>query len=246
MIHPQWPAPEQVKSVCSTRARGVSMPPYDSLNLGTHVGDDAEHVQQNRSLLQQTLAAQPIFMEQVHGTRVLEMDASTHNGMVADAAITQARGVACTVMVADCLPVLFCNRQGTLVAAAHAGWRGLADGVLEATVQAMQSRGCEATDILAWLGPCIGPKAFEVGDEVRATFVQQNAIAASCFAPLTEGKWLANLAALAQQRLNALGVLHLYGNDGTAQWCTVSNVSTFFSHRRDRISGRQAVCIWLA
>ena len=113
-------------------------------------------------------------------------------------------------------------------------------------MQAMQLRGCEATDILAWLGPCIGPKAFEVGDEVRATFVQQNAIAASCFAPMTEGKWLANLAALAQQRLNALGVLHLSGNDGTAQWCTVSNVSTFFSHRRDRISGRQAVCIWLA
>lgn len=246
MIHPLWPAPEQVKSVCSTRAGGVSMPPYDSFNLGTHVGDDAEHVQQNRSLLQQTLAAQPIFMEQVHGTRVLEMDASTHNGMVADAAITQARGVACTVMVADCLPVLFCNRQGTLVAAAHAGWRGLADGVLEATVQAMQLRGCEATDIFAWLGPCIGPKAFEVGDEVRATLLQQNAIAASCFAPMTEGKWLANLAALAQQRLNALGVLHLYGNDGTAQWCTVSNASTFFSHRRDRISGRQAVCIWLA
>lgn len=245
MIYPQWPAPAQVKSVCTTRAGGVSMPPYESLNLGTHVGDDVLHVQQNRSLLRQTIATQPIFMEQVHGTRVLEMDASTHNGMVADAAITQALGVACTVMVADCLPVLFCNRQGTLVAAAHAGWRGLADGVLEATVQAMKLRGCQATDILAWLGPCIGPHAFEVGDEVRATFVQQNAAAATCFTPLGAHKWMANLAALAHQRLNALGVLHIYGNDGRAQWCTVSNASTFFSHRRDRVSGRQAVCIWL-
>ena len=245
MIQPRWPVPLNVKSVCSTRAGGVSMPPYDSLNLGLHVGDDALHVQQNRKLLQRSLVAHPVFMEQVHGTRVLEIDATTQNGMQADAAITQALGVACTVMVADCLPILLCNQQGTCVAAAHAGWRGLAGGVLEAAVQSMQSHGCDVADILAWMGPCIGPQAFEVGEEVREAFMQHTPAAGSFFQAQGPYKWRADLAALAQQRLRSLGVTLIYGNDSSPHWCTVGNESTFFSHRRDRISGRQAACIWL-
>jgi hypothetical protein len=232
---------------------GVSNAPYDSLNLGDHVGDDPAHVATNRAILQQAIGVHPVFLNQVHGTQVLRLDATTPNASVGDACLTDQAGIACTIMVADCLPVLFCTTDGAWVGAAHAGWRGLAGigglGVLEETYKsfcalALINQGQADTEIIAWLGPCIGPQAFEVGDEVRAAFVNQYAQAEQMFAPLGGGKWLANLAGLARQRLARLGITQVFGNDGSADWCTVTQTSRFFSHRRDRVSGRLAVCIW--
>ena len=252
-LMPDWPAPAGVHAVCSTRAGGVSGAPYDSLNLGDHVGDDPAHVAANRAIFQQAIGAKPVFLNQVHGTQVLHLDASTPNAAVADACLTDQPGLACTIMVADCLPVLLASVDGRWIAAAHAGWRGLAGsdgvGVLEETCKrlsalALVNKECVSTKIIAWLGPCIGPHAFEVGDEVRAALVAHDAQAAAMFEPLTPGKWLANLAGLARQRLAALGVTQVFGNDGSAEWCTATQPSRFFSHRRDRISGRLAVSIW--
>jgi polyphenol oxidase len=165
--------------------------------------------------------------------------------MRADACVTRERGIACTIMVADCLPVLFAAEDGSRVGAAHAGWRGLCGGVLEAAVTAISP---QPSTLVAWLGPCIGPEAFEVGDEVRAAFMSHDTTSGQHFRPHRDGKWLADLAALARMRLNACGVTRLYGNDGngdTREWCTVSNPSRFFSHRRDRVSGRFAAAVWL-
>lgn len=253
---PDWPAPTNVRALCTTRAGGVSVGPYGGLNLGSHVGDDATHVQRNRAILQQTLAARPVFLNQVHGTEVLELNADTPDGAQADGACTTAHGLACTMMVADCLPILLCDAQGTRVAAVHAGWRGLAGsggiGVVEQVVQrfrppALVDAAQAAPELIAWLGPCIGPDAFEVGDDVRAAFTAVSADARGCFRPMPNGKWLADLPALALQRLLAAGVSRVFGNDGSAPWCTVGNPLRFFSHRRDRgVSGRLAACIWLA
>lgn len=251
---PQWPAPQNVRAVCTTRSGGVSLSPWDGLNLGTHVGDNIANVLRNRQQLQMAMGAQPVFMEQVHGREVLKLHAAMPDGQQADGALTRDAGVACTVMVADCLPVLFCDTSGLQVAAAHAGWRGLAGiggvGILERTLASFSllttveyARG--ATKVIAWLGPCIGPLAFEVGEEVRQEFVSSTPGAAACFKPLGGGKWLGNLPALARLRLLAAGVTEIFGNDGSVPWCTVSNPSRFFSHRRDRVSGRQAACIWL-
>lgn len=245
---PRWPAPARVRAVCTTRAGGRSLPPYDSLNLGDHVGDDPLAVGANRAVLAQALQARPVFLQQVHGRGVVALDAHTAHGTEADACLTRAPGVACTVMVADCLPLLYTDARGSFVAAAHAGWRGLAGaggvGVLEALHAAL---GVQAQEIMVWLGPCIGPQAFEVGSEVRAAFEAHDRQAAACFrAAPGPGKWLADLPALARQRLAALGVTRVYGNDGSTAWCTVANPSRFFSHRRDRISGRFAACVWLA
>ncbi len=245
-ITPRWPAPASVRAVCTTRQGGRSAAPYDSLNLGDHVGDDALAVGSNRALLAQALKAHPVFLKQVHGHGVVTLDAHTLQGTEADACLTRERGVACTVMVADCLPLLFTDMRGSFVAAAHAGWRGLAGqggvGVLESLYAAL---GLPARDLLVWLGPCIGPQAFEVGGEVQAAFVAQDPRAAHCFVPAAAaGKWLADLQALARQRLTALGITQIYGNDGTPSWCTVTQASRFFSHRRDRVSGRLAACIW--
>ena len=240
-IVPDWPAPPSVRAVCTTRQGGVSLPPYDSLNLGDHVRDDTVSVSRNRSALTQAIGARPVFLQQVHGGDVAVIDADTPDGTQADGCTTTQAGVACTIMVADCLPVLFTNRAGTAVAAAHAGWRGLAGGVIEHTVRALGS-----ADVIAWLGPCIGPTAFEVGDEVRDAFVDQHAQAASMFKPHAPGKWLADLQGLARMRLAALGAADVHGNDGSAAWCSVGNPSRFFSHRRDRVSGRFAACVWLA
>ena len=244
---PQWPAPPAVHAVCTTRAGGRSVAPYDSLNLGDHVGDDPLAVGANRALLAQALDARPVFLQQVHGSGVVALDAHTPDGTPADACYTRERGVACTIMVADCLPLLFSDAAGSFVAAAHAGWRGLAGqggmGVLEALHAAL---GVPAREIMAWLGPCIGPQAFEVGEEVRSAFEAHDARAAACFRPAAPGKWLADLPALARQRLAALGITEVHGNDGSPSWCTVANPSQFFSHRRDRVSGRLAACIWLA
>ncbi|MDP3335266.1 MAG: peptidoglycan editing factor PgeF [Rhodoferax sp.] len=248
MLTPDWPAPAGVHAMCSTRSGGVSVAPYDSLNLGDHVGDDAAHVAANRAILQESISARPVFLNQIHGTQVLTLDATTPDGTVADACLTGQPGLACTVMVADCLPVLFASADGQRVAAAHAGWRGLAGmggvGILEATVKHMLVNESQANHILAWLGPCIGPQAFEVGDEVRAAFIASDPLAGDCFEPLVAGKWLADLAGLARLRLRALGLSQIYGNDSSAPWCTVGNASRFFSYRRDRVTGRFCASIW--
>ncbi len=251
---PQWPAPTHVHALCTTRAGGQSAPPYDGFNLGDHVGDEAGAVAANRRQLAQALGAHPVFLSQVHGVQVEPIFSYSLLGTPADGCITHEPGVACTIMVADCLPVLLTNAKGTLVAAAHAGWRSLAGeggrGILEQVIASFRALAPveneqDAIEVIAWLGPCIGPEAFEVGDEVRAAFVTQDAAARALFRPHGEGKWLADLPGLAGLRLQALGVSQIYGNDGTRNWCTVSNPSRFFSHRRDRISGRMAACIWL-
>ncbi len=255
---PDWPAPSHVHAVCTTRAGGISASPYDSFNLGDHVGDNPLHVAANRAALEHATGAHAVFLTQVHGTHVECLTTETQNGTVADAAQTTDIGVACTVMVADCLPVLFTNTQGTWVAAAHAGWRGLAgepgeagQGVLEFILESFRDLAHsqpaqDAIDVIAWLGPCIGPTAFEVGDEVRERFVANDPAARAFFKPTLQGKWLANLAGLARQRLRKLGVTAIYGNDGSATWCTVNQPSRFFSYRRDGVSGRFAASIWLS
>ena len=270
---PDWPAPAGVRAAFTTRRGGTSPSPWDSLNFGDHVGDISNHVAANRAALKETIASRPVFLKQVHGVGVEQLSAATPDDAVADACVTTQRGLACTIMVADCLPVLLTNTDGTVIAAAHAGWRGLAGvdisgklgekGVLESVFSAFQvsnravaqlNRARTAPEIIAWLGPCIGPSAFEVGAEVKAAFDASQPGAGQFFKPAAPGKYLADLAALARARLHALGVAHIYGNDGTAAWCTVSNPSRFFSHRRDasgggnalKTTGRMAACIWLA
>ena len=246
-LRPDWPAPAHIHALCTSRAGGVSAAPFDSLNLGDHVGDAPAAVTANRQILQAALqritpGTQPVFLQQVHGTQVLELQEGQegHGALSSnfsanfcfDACATSAARTACTIMVADCLPVLLTNRQGSVVAAAHAGWRGLAGkdgkGVLEAVFKHFE--------------------AFEVGAEVRAAFCAHDSAAAVHFVPHGAGKYLADLAGLARQRLHALGITHIYGNDSSAGWCTASNPSRFFSHRRDSAaldgSGRFAVCIW--
>lgn len=253
-VVPAWPAPANVRALCTTRQGGVSPSPYDSLNLGLHVADDAALVHLNRQRLADAVGGRPVFLNQVHGSHCLALDAHTPDGAVADACTATAPGVVCTIMVADCLPVLLTTADGRQVAAAHAGWRGLVGeggrGVLEATLESLRALAHveyaqAAPEIIAWLGPCIGPQAFEVGAEVRSAFVAALPAAAEFFSPQPGGKWLANLPALARQRLQAAGVSSIWGNDGSAAWCTVGNPLRFFSHRRDRVSGRQAACIWL-
>lgn len=254
LLRPEWPAPPGVDAACSLRMGGVSPAPFDALNLGDHVGDDPSNVRVNRDRFVHATGARPVFMKQVHGWRVATLEAGTPDGIEADACVTTARGVACTIMVADCLPVLFATDDGRAVGAAHAGWRGLAGqagrGVLEAAWDAFWPlAGTDPKEVarraLAWLGPCIGPTAFEVGPEVKEAFASWDPDAASHFRPHgAAGKWLADLPALARRRLRALGIERLHGNDGGTAWCTVSDASRFFSHRRDRISGRFAASIW--
>ena len=245
-------------AVLSTRVGGVSAAPWDAWNLGSHVGDDPVHVADNRRLLAQRLGTRPVYLQQVHGTQVVALHADTPDGTVADACWTDAPGVACTVMVADCLPLLFCTADGRSVAAAHAGWRGLAGshgvGVLETLSRdwpAAQA-AAERASLRVWLGPCIGPQAFEVGPEVREAFLTGHPDAAAAFQPgprhAQDGKWLCDLPMLARQRLQVLGYTEVWGNDGSPAWCTVTQRSVFFSHRRDSgrlgSSGRFAACIW--
>lgn len=262
---PDWPAPAGVRAVFTTRAGGVSTVPFDSMNLGTHVGDLPACVAANRALLERATGTHAVFLNQVHGAKVEVLDAATPEGLPADACATAQRRLACTVMVADCLPVLLTTEEGGVVAAAHAGWRGLAgagtaggQGVLASiyeSFRALAQQGCtqSAIKVIAWLGPCIGPSAFEVGGEVKAAFEAVQPEAARFFVPAGPGKYLANLPALARLRLQALGITQIYGNDGSPPWCTVGNPSRFFSHRRDAgtpgngsgTTGRMAACIWL-
>lgn len=238
-IVPDWPAPASVKALSTTRAGGVSAAPYLSLNLGTHVGDLPERVAENRAHVRRLLPAEPCWLNQVHGSGVVDVALIT--GVPdADAAVSRKPGAVCVVMTADCLPVLLCDRGGRVVAAAHAGWRGLHGGVIEATVSAM---GVAPSDLLVWLGPAIGPDAFEVGDEVREAFISQYAKSADAFRPVAQsGKWLADIYLLARQRLLRLGVTGVYGGGA----CTVRDVERFFSYRRDGVTGRMGSFVWLA
>ena len=244
---PQWPVGHGVQALCSTRTAGVSSAPWDSLNLGDHVSDDPVAVAANRRIYAARLGVRPVFMRQVHGTEVVELDATTPDGIEADACFTRQRGVACTVLVADCLPILLADTHAGVVAAAHAGWRGLVgaggQGVLEAVM-----RPLDIGHTYAWLGPCIGPGAFEVGLIVKTAYEAHDSACARFFRPKSSGKWLADLPGLARHRLLGLGLTpdRIHGNDGGAAWCTVTQGSQFFSHRRDRVSGRFAASIWLA
>ena len=266
MLPVDWPAPPNIRALFTIRAGGHSVPPFDSLNLGDHVSDAVQAVAANRQVLAQAIRARPVFLRQIHGAHVLVLQNDTPDGTQADACLTSLPNLACTIMVADCLPVLFTNTHGTAVAAAHAGWRGLVGepgvgGVLEAVFKHFGALALEntaqaainnvANQTLVWLGPCIGPKAFEVGNEVRTAFMAHETQAEQHFTPHGPGKWLADLPALARQRVAALGLnvaTQVFGNDGSDAWCTVANPSKFFSHRRDAAvrgsTGRMAACIW--
>jgi polyphenol oxidase len=238
---PQWPAPPGVHAAFTLRGGGVSAAPFDTLNLGTHVGDAPASVAANRQRLRAALGlpTEPIWLEQVHGTRVLEPGDAAGGRTTADAIVVRAPGVVAAVQVADCLPVLFASRDGAVVAAAHAGWRGLAAGVLEATVQ---RAGVLPGQLLAWLGPAIGAAHFEVGAEVRDAFIAHAAAAAGAFVPNPRGRWQCDLALLARQRLEAAGVGAVFGE----QACTYADGARFFSYRRDGQCGRMAALIWRA
>jgi YfiH family protein len=238
-IYPDWPAPANVNALQTTRHGGSSFAPYDTLNLGLHVGDDSLRVNRNRQLLEPLMPSEPVWLEQVHGTVVANADAAACQ-VQADACIARHRGAVCVVMTADCLPVLLCDEDGTVVGAAHAGWKGLAAGVIEATVKAMD---VAPHKLMAWMGPAIGQSAFEVGEEVRAAFVSHDANAAKAFVPNdTQEKFHADIYLLAQQRLKALGINRIYGGD----FCTYHQKVAFFSYRRDGVTGRMGTFIWLS
>ncbi|MDD4912356.1 MAG: peptidoglycan editing factor PgeF [Sideroxydans sp.] len=237
-IYPDWPAPTNVKSLQSTRHGGVSLAPYETFNLGTHVADVPRAVAHNRQLLSPLMPSEPVWLEQVHGTRVANADAANCVEK-ADASIARQRGSVCVVMTADCLPVLLCDEDGTVVGAAHAGWKGLLAGVIESTVKEM---GVAPHKLMAWLGPAISQQHFEVGSEVREGFIAHQAQAAEAFiAHGNAGKYLADIYLLANQRLNALGITRVSGGGR----CTYAEADTFFSYRRDNVTGRMGTFIWL-
>ena len=244
---PAWPG---VHSIFTTRSGGVSRPPYHSLNLGLHVGDAPEAVDENRRRLNRMLPESPLWLQQVHGVDVLQADigAGALNGPddvapVADAAVTQRRGQVLAIMVADCLPVMLSNSAGTVLGVAHAGWRGLAAGVLEQTLGVMQRRTFETDAWCAWVGPSIGPDAFEVGAEVHDAYVSDDPLAAQCFRKRDDRahKWWCDLPALAERRLRRMDVQNVV----LARQCTVSEPDSFFSYRRDGRTGRMALLAWL-
>lgn len=238
LLRPEWALPSGVRALVTTREGGASAPPYASFNLGRHVGDDPAAVELNRVRLRAALGAQPLWLDQVHGCAVADADHAT-GVPVADAAVARSPQRACAVLTADCLPVLLCDDDAGVVGAAHAGWRGLAAGVLE---RAVASMGVAPGRVRAWLGPAIGPQAFEVGDEVRAAFVDADGGAAAAFMPgAVPGKWFADLFALARRRLAAVGVERVAGGGV----CTVSDPLRFYSYRRDGRSGRFASLIWI-
>ena len=283
-IAPDWPAPARVRSAFTMRLGGVSAAPYDSLNVGAHVGDTADVVGENRRLVREglELPAEPVWLQQVHGTDVVDLDvldgasarrdgeahvgaatvaaAGQPHGDLAvgsvsgptragaagaafqplrgDAAVTRVAGRVCVIQVADCMPVLLAARDGSAVGAAHAGWRGLAGGVLEQTVRAM---GVPPAQLLAWLGPTISQPHFEVGDDVRSAFLTHDSEATSAFVANARGRWQCDLYTLARRRLAALGVNSVFGGG----WCTYAEADRFFSFRRDGQCGRMAALIWL-
>lgn len=235
-ILPDWPAPAHVKALITSRNGGVSLGPFASFNLGVRTGDDPAAVAANRAQLRRLLPQEPKWLAQMHGATVIEAD-GIESAPRADASIARRPNTVCVIMIADCVPVLFTDREGTLVAAAHAGWRGLASGVLESTIRMM---GIAPAELLAYMGPGIGPHAFEVGADVRDAFLARDARAAAAFAACRPDKWLADLYALARQALGRAGVKRVYGGG----LCTVSDVRRFFSYRRDKTTGRMAALIW--
>ena len=244
LLHPRWPAPKGVNALLTCREGGFSKSPYDSLNLGDHVGDDAQCVLSNRALLRAHLPGEPIWLKQVHGVNV---STPASRLVEADAIVTNRPHEVLAIMTADCLPVLLANKSGSVIGAAHAGWRGLCNGVLENTVKEMLAlSGADAAkDVLAWLGPAIGPQAFEVGVDVleafqdaRIPFLEQSFIAI----PNKPGKYLANLYLLARSRLESIGLHQIYGGE----YCTVTQAEQFFSYRRDGVTGRFASLIWIS
>ena len=251
-IVPAWPAPRQVGALSTTRSGGVSAGGAATLNLGLNGAlrdgnDSPDSVVENRRRLGGFLPSPPVWLRQVHGTTVLVLESTTvasHRATppVADAAVTREPGIVCAVLTADCLPVLFADRRGCAVGAAHAGWRGLARGVLGATAAALGELGADAGDLVAWLGPAIGPRAFEVGRDVLDAFAAADPGADACFVPKDNGKWLADLCALARRQLAAAGVSEIHGGSH----CTATEAPRFFSHRRDKAAGRMASLVWLA
>lgn len=240
LIRPTWTVSPRVHACATTRGGGLSSGAYAGLNLATHVGDTAALVAANRALLRQTLRlpGEPVWLEQVHGTEVVDLDAETPTATpCADASLTRAPRRVCAVLTADCLPVLLCERQGEAVAAVHAGWRGLLAGIIEQAV----ARLAPPARIAAWLGPAIGPRAFEVGPEVREAFIAASAGAEVAFTPAPAGRWLADLHSLARQRLRQAGVADISGG----VHCTFSDPERFYSYRRDGRCGRMASLIWL-
>lgn len=240
-IEPDWPAPARVRALTTTRSGGISESPWHSLNLGDHVGDNPAHVVENCQRLADTIglpANRIAWIRQTHGTRMARFPGPENPEV--DASFTSETGLACAILTADCLPVVFCNTAGSKVAAAHAGWRGLCNGILENTAQEIG----DPENTLAWLGPAIGPDQFEVGPEVREAFLAHNREAAAAFKPSPNrpGHFLANLCQLARQRLNSAGITRIYG--GTH--CTVTESDRFYSYRRDGTTGRMATLIWLA
>lgn len=244
-ITPSWPAPNNVKSLQTTRIGGVSISPFDSLNLAMHVQDDGLTVGRNRQLLADFVPTEPVWTNQVHGTHVI--DAAKSDCLeTADGSFSRQKNVVCVTMTADCLPVLLCDKSGSVVAAVHAGWRGLCDGVIEAAVAKMS---VAPSTLMAWLGPAIGSKAFEVGEEVRAQFIAQDAKASAAFiqhqTDSQQDKWLGNLYLIAQQRLQNIGVTAIYGGGIDEDFCTFTDEKRFFSFRRNNVTGRMATMIWL-
>ncbi len=238
-ITPDWPAPKNIRAITTTRNGGFSQTPYDSMNISTYVGDDPEAVQKNRQYLQSTLniPSQLHWLEQVHGTLAVNAAHITET-VKADACYSSEKNIICTIQTADCLPVLLCDKTGTTVAAIHAGWRGLADGIIE---QAINTMNCPGNKLIAWLGPAIGPKAFESGDDVRDAFIAHDKQAKTAFTQQTNGLWLADIYELARQRLTNQGVTACYGGN----FCTYHDEARFYSFRRDQTTGRMATLIWL-
>ena len=232
-ITPEWPAPEGVRALSTLRTGGHGQGVYASFNLGAHVGDEPANVMENRRRLRELLPSEPVWLTQVHGTSVVHADAPGE--LIGDASVSLRAGVVCTVMTADCLPILLCDRSASRVAAIHAGWRGLADGVVEAAIEALDGQ-----ELMAWLGPAIGPEAFEVGDEVRQAFIRRLERCESAFRPSTDDRWMADLYTLARLELEKLGVEAVYGGE----YCTFSDPERFFSYRRDGQTGRMATLIW--
>jgi len=238
-ITPDWPAPESIRAVSTTRRGGRSSAPYRGLNLATHVGDSDSDVEYNRKQLDQTLAlpAKPNWLQQVHGIDIAN-GTSAVQPPVADGAFSSSPGEVLAVMTADCLPLLMCNKQGTEIAAVHAGWRGLLGGVIES---ALARFTLPADELLIWLGPAIGADSFEVGDEVRAQFLEVDEATRVAFRATQNGRWLADIYQLARIRLQKQGITAIYGGE----YCTVSDVERFYSYRRDGVTGRMASLIWM-
>ncbi|MGH8469120.1 MAG: peptidoglycan editing factor PgeF [Gammaproteobacteria bacterium] len=239
LITPDWPAPRWVRACSTTRMGGMSLAPYDSFNLAEHTGDDPMAVRANRNALYAALriGVPPRWLEQQHGARVMD-PADADAGPQADGACTSAAGIGCAVLTADCLPVLLCDRDGTRVAALHCGWRGIARGIIEAGIAAMQR---PPSRLLAWLGPAIGPTVYEVGEEIREAFTALTGPLAASFQPASAGRWTLDLTGAVRMLLEQHGASCVYGGEH----CTYAEADRFFSHRRDGVTGRMATCIWL-